>query len=326
MADEQAYKLTNFKKILSYYSALVENAMFEEVEGLHAETPFRPESWTYYVSVDNADGTTTTEEVVVANPGYNYAMELLKMFKTTSSNILDALMTLFINNDDPKEMRQEEFNFNILNAYASASQSLQWYNKDTEEFETMPEYWFTRGCWYDMLPMCTKGDYIKAKYPNVLNAIKAIKRCRHYYEYEYKYPVPLYYDDYGYSYSDYGGYSYRSSNGRYRYYSYRSPYAYNYIGYSQFSNSREFTLSFWDTYLQTLSSEVSNYLNPIWKFGKPSGLKEQTASTAKLTYVTQLASDFGKMFQRNNTAVKTAKQLLTTTSYDAKKAKVSISK
>lgn len=316
MANDQAYDLSNFKKILSYYSALVKNAFFEEIGGLHAETPFMPESWTYYVYDKDIDGNNigNPTKVVVANPGYNYAMEVLGLFTKTSDSIRDSLMTLFINYDDPKEMQQEDFNFNILNAYASASQSLQWYNKDTEEFENMPEYWFTRGCWYDMLPMCTKGDYIRARHSNVLQAIEAIKRCRSYYENGFVYQVSSSStDNFGYT-------TYMTS--RYRYNDW-----YRYSSYSQFTNSRFFVLAFWNEYLSRLTEEVKHHLDPIWRFGRHSGRPEQTASTAKLTYVTQLASDFGKTFQRSNTAVKTAKKILTNTgTYSAKKAKVSVVK
>lgn len=316
MANDQAYNLPNFKSILSYYSTLVKNAIFESVEGLHAETPFMPKSWTY-TTTDDITGQTT--EVVIGNPGYNYAMELLGLFKTTSDNIRDALLTLFINYDDPKEMQQEDFNFNIINAYASASQSLQWYNKDTEEFESMPEYWFTRGCWYDMLPMCTKGDYIRAKHSNVLQAVNAIKKCRRYYEYEFTYQEPAtdYTDNFGYSYQLNRRYTYSQWNSQYN----------RYATYSQYSNSRFFVLAFWNQYLQTLSDEVKSCLNPIWKFGQYSGKREQTASTAKLTYITQLASDSEISIQQSNTAVKTARQISSTSgTYDAKKAKISIIK
>ena len=308
MANEsqQTFKYKNFKQILSYYAKLTKQAMMEPIDGLGANTPFMPPFW----KVPEYDTTVDGQTVLIGyttyeNSGYVYGKAILDAYKKTSDSILEALRTLFINYDDPKEIWQEDFNFNLLNAYASASQSLQWYNEETEEFEDMPEYWFTRGCWYEMLPMCTKGDYIKTWHSNVLSAIRAIKKCRQYYQTKFVYYIyePSY-DDYYYS----------------SYYSRREY-------YSDYGNSMGYIRSFWANYLSVLQDEINPLLNPIWKLGRETNLKEQTAETAKLTYVTQLASDLDIAFTAGNTIASTAKTLSTSCgTYSAKAAGLSLSK
>lgn len=320
MASEasQTYKPKNFQNLLSYYATLVKNAMLEAISGLSAESPFTPEKW----PVTTTDEWGRTETTYVANTGYAYGQSILDAFHSTSTSIRDSLMTLFINYDDDKNLWQEDFNFNIINAYASASQSLQRYNEATEEFDDMPEYWFTRGCWYEMLPMCTKGDYIRAWHSNVLQAVEAIKTCRHNFE-NYEVFIP-YSDDDGYGYGS-GGY-YVSS----RSYSYSSSkYARGgrQAKYSLYGNSMFFVQSFWQEYLSGLKSTVDGLLEPIWKFGRATNYPEQNASTAKLKYVTYLASDLQMAYTNGKTSISTAKSLSDKCgTYDAKAAKLKLSK
>ena len=49
-----------------------------------------------------------------------------------------------------------------------------------------------------MLPMCTKGDYLKTWHGNVVQAVNAIKKCRRYYQYEFEYYLPEPVDNDGY--------------------------------------------------------------------------------------------------------------------------------
>ena len=313
MASEalQTYKLKNFNEILSYYSTVLKNAMLEADagHGLEEDTPFLPDSWTY----TSTDEWGRTETIVVPNSGYVYGQSILDAFKSTAASIRKSLMTLFINYDDDKAMWQEDLNYNLINAYAAASQSLQWYNKTTEEFEEMPEFWFTRGCWYDMLPMCTKGDYIKKYQINVQHAIDSIRKCRKAYQtYEY---VEYTTDEFGNSYSY--TVSRKGSGLRTRQ-----------IGYSSIGNSRFFIQHFWSDYLPTLKSEIDAQLEPIWKFGRATNYPEQNASTSDLEYITQLASSIGADSSSNaKTSITTAKKLSSSCgTYNAKTAKMTLSK
>ena len=312
MASEalQTYKFKNFNEILGYYATVLKNSMLESDSGhgLEADTPFLPKSWT----VTTTDEWGRSETTIIPNSGYVYGQSILDAFKSTANSIKHSLMTLFINHDDDKVMWQEDLNYNLINAYASASQSLQWYNKDTEEFEEKPEYWFTRGCWYDMLPMCTKGAYIRKYQANVQNAIEAVRKCRKAYQnYEY---VEYSTDEYGYS------YSYTVSR--------RNTVRTRHIGYSSVSNSRFFVQHFWSDYLPKLKSEIDAQLEPIWKFGRATNYPEQNASTADLEYITQLASSIGANSTSSaKTTITTAKKLSTNCgTYDAKAAKMTLSK
>lgn len=334
MASEanQTFKFNNFQEILSYYATLLKNAMLEEASDNPFKleksesssssgefiTPFLPKEWIEY-ELDEITGNQIKK--IIPNQGYTYGQSILTAFEDTSNQIRDSLMTLFINYDDKKELWQEDLNFNLLNAYASASQSLQWYNKDTEEFEDMPEYWFTRGCWYEMLPMCTKGEYIKAYHVNVMNAVKAIKKCRDYFENEFEYFVMEPTTDYGSYYSYDGGYTSYSSTVQRRVKGARQ------ASYSTYGNSKLFIRAFWQYYLKTLKDEVEKLLKPIWKFGEPTNYPEQTASTAKLTYVTQMVTDVDTVYITGNTCISTAKALSSQCgTYDAKAAKLKLSK
>lgn len=328
MASEaaQTYRHRNFSDLLSYYSMLIKNAMLETSKALGEHTPFLPKEW---IST-STDEWGHTETIITPNEGYSFGQSILDSFLTTRNEIRDGLMTLFINYDDDKIMWQEDLNFNLINAYASASQSLQWYNKDTEEFEDMPEYWFTRGCWYEMLPMCTKGDYIKAWHANVLEAVEAIKTCRRdFLKFELILPDP--YDEYG---------SYSSSSRGYSYYTSRSARTYRSTsygsmrsGYSSSATAPAFIQGFWssmigkDNRLSALKSRVEDLLSPIWKFGRSTTIPEQNASTAKLKYVTYLASDLEMNYSIGKTSITTAAQLSNKCgTYDPKAAKMQISK
>lgn len=308
MASEtlQTYRLKNFNELLSYYSTVVKNAMLEadKGRGIEEDSPFLPESWT----VTTTDEWGRTETTIVPNPGHAYGQSVLNAFKSTAESIRNSLMTLFTNYDDEKIMWQEDLNFNLINAYASASQSLQWYNKDTEEFEDRPEYWFTRGCWYDMLPMCTKGDYIRKWQPKVLEAIQAIRKCRKAYQ-SFEYVEYVTDSDTGWS----GSYVVnRKSRMRQ-------------TSYTSYGNSRLFILRFWGEYLPTLKSEVDYLLEPIWKFGRATNYPEQNAKTADLEYITQLASDIHGTNTKSSIA--TAKRLSAKCgTYDANSAKLKLSK
>ena len=63
------------------------------------------------------------------------------------------------------------------------------------------------------------------------------------------------------------------------------------------------------SYLAFSKTVNGSLLDPIWRIGRATNLKEQTAETAKLTYVTQLASDIDTVFSIGKTLTSTAKTL-----------------
>ena len=310
---KQAYNLENFKQILSWYATLVKNRMLNDEDGLGSNTPFSPISWTI-TETDPETGTTTTR--IIENPGAVYGQSILDAFHSTADSIQHALSTLFTNYDDKnKSMWQQDLNFNLINAYAAASQSLQWYDKDTEEFVEMPEYWFTRGCWYDMLPMCTRGKYLLEWRSNVettvRNAISLYRGNGNKNVVGYKKHVYV------------STYTIETSDG-----STQTETTYEY--YSSSENSMGFILDFWDANLSGLKTAIDPYLEPIWKLGYKTSYPEQNSKTAKLEYVTQLASDISSSNTSASAAasakITTAKSLSTACGkYDAKAAKMTLS-
>jgi len=159
--------LKNFKEILNYYKKLFEdvlNTSDKSNKQNHGANPFLPDKWE--ISSNNEDNTVH----YVYNQGYNYLKNLIDTVEETKNGIHKGLRTLFINYDDPEDYWQEDLNYNLINGYAEASRSLQYYNKETQEFEERPEYFWTRGNYYDMLPMCTEGKYLLAYKTAVENA------------------------------------------------------------------------------------------------------------------------------------------------------------
>ena len=305
----QAYKLKNFNQILSWYATIVKNRMLADEAGLGANSPFNPPSWTI-VTTDELTGMTTTQ--VIMNPGGTYGQSILDAFKNTANSILHSLKTLFINYDDDKQLWHEDMNFNLLNSYAAASQSFQKYNQDTEEFEDRPEYWFTRGCWYDMLPMCTKGEYLYAWRNNVENGVvAAITKCREAFrKHVYTYTTTTYT-----SVSDGGADPWTT-------HTYTET-------YSDEGNSRGFITDFWGDHLASLKSTVDSLLEPIWKLGRKTSYPEQNAASADLVYVTQLKSDIASQdtgaAKASSSSITTAKSLSKACGkYDAKAAKMTL--
>lgn len=308
MVQIEDYSLENFYQILSWYSTIVFNRFYNDEDGLGGNSPFKPESWKVPIPSSSSDsdsgsGKTSVKYRTVANEGSTYAKSILKAFQTTGDNILFSLKTLFINNDDDKAMRTEDLNFNLISAYAAASQSFQKYNATTEEFMDMPEFWFTRGCWYDMLPMCTRGEYLLKYRGNVQNTVRnAISKCRRAYK-KHSYMRVI---------------TESSSDGSSS--STRIEWEY----YQESGNTYEFISDFWSSHLSSLKSVVDNALEPIWKIGRKTNYPMQNSSTADLEYVTQLMSDISST---KGSSISTAKQLSEKCGkYSAKKANVTLSK
>ena len=309
MATE-SYARENFSQILSWYSALLKNKMLgaDEANGLTTASPFWPDYWevvTYHLY------TKITRKVY--NPGWKYGNSLLDAMETTSNNILIALSTLFTNYDDDEAMRQENLNFHLINAYAAASQSYKWYDKTTEEFVERPEFWFTRGCWYDMLPMCTKGKYLLVYQKAVNKVCEYIMTCRKkFLKHTYTYYVTDTDSDGGSSTTTVHTEHYSPIKG---------------------GNSRSFIETFWRTteqntdMLSWLETKSDPLLKPIFDMGIETKLPEQTSKTADLVYITQLVSDISESTSSIGTSKITSAKSLSDScgTYDANAAGVTLS-
>ena len=96
-----------------------------------------------------------------------------------SETIYNSLNSLFVDPDD--EYNTPESNYQIINGYADGSRSLECYDKESEEFSEMADYWYVRGNLYDMLSKANEGLYVYKFLQNIKNVVSL---CN---EYELKY-------------------------------------------------------------------------------------------------------------------------------------------
>lgn len=290
MADN--YHLKNFKEILDYYKVLLNNVL----NGSNPN-PYMPEKWE--IKSDDESGGVITYEY---NPGYNYLKGLINSVEATKNGIYKGLRTLFINYDEPEDYWQEDYNYNIINSYASGSRGMQYYNRTTEDFEDRPEYWWTRGNYYDMLPMCTEGKYLLAFKQNVEKACEILESYKQLYSrfncsYNAGGEVGEVELTYGYFFRNgvrsnrgnaiikYNEPPQPDANGVYD----RSKPAINWNYRAAKSNielyysletvgSEEayFCKQFWFNHLSRLKAEVDELLNNLFKIGKSTSYPEQT--------------------------------------------------
>lgn len=262
----------NFKDILNYYKFLFEevlNTSDKSNKENHGANPFLPDKWE--IPSNNEDATVQ----YVYNQGYNYLKELINTVEATKNGIHKGLRTLFINYDDPEEYWQEDMNYNLINAYAEASRSYEYYNKKTQNFEERPEYFWTRGNYYDMLPMCTAGKYLlpyKTAVENACAIMESYKTLFYNYNCEYAMMnsetdgIVLSYDmvnsTYAISTGENFGYG-RSSR-------------YN----DQSSRNIYFYTSFWEKHLRPMINKVENTgsknIKDMLKIGMETEYPEQT--------------------------------------------------
>ena len=79
-----------------------------------------------------------------------------------------AIMSLFIQleaepfNGEYTE-REEDVNYNLINAYADGTKSFEDYNSFTEEFFKRAEYWNIRGHLFEILENAHEGTFIKRR-------------------------------------------------------------------------------------------------------------------------------------------------------------------
>ena len=133
------------------------------------------------VSQTSAGGETTYSD--------NVAKELLddwiNEMDVISETIFNSLNSLFVDPDD--EYNTPDRNYQIINGYADGSRSLEYYDKESEEFNEKADYWYVRGNLYDMLPKANEGLYVYRFLQNIKNVVSI---CNDY-ELKYEdYPEP----------------------------------------------------------------------------------------------------------------------------------------
>lgn len=79
---------------------------------------------------------------------------------TLTKQAIFSFVDFLFNDYDIEGNKLENVNFNTINGYADGSKSFEYYDMESQEFSEMPEYFWTRGNLYDMLPRVEEGDYL----------------------------------------------------------------------------------------------------------------------------------------------------------------------
>lgn len=137
MADTYREILTKYSDFLS--EALKDKSMFSSV-----------------TSTDPDTGEIITVYSNEAKPVLTKWQSKVTLTKQAIFSFVDFLF----NDYDIEGNKLENVNFNTINGYADGSKSFEYYDMATQEFSEMPEYFWTRGNLYDMLPKVEEGDYL----------------------------------------------------------------------------------------------------------------------------------------------------------------------
>lgn len=274
-------ELTNFIEILNYYKNLFNDVLnlSDKSNNLnHGANPYLPDKWEVqeYSNYDDSIN-------YIYNPGYNYLKGLINLIEATKNGIYKGLRTLFINYDDPEDFWQEDLNYNIINAYAEGSKSFKYYNQKTQEFEERPEYFWTRGNYYDMLPMCTDGKYLLSYKSTIENACLILEKYKNKF---YTYRCSIISND-----NEVGDtlLTYDIANSTYAITASSES-----LSNSQTNYMIYFYTSFWNEHLASLKDEIensgNNSINSLLKIGQETQYPEQNNDT-EVTYITKYYSN-----------------------------------
>ena len=97
-----------------------------------------------------------------------------------SYTIFNSLNSLFVDPDD--EDKIPDLNYQIINGYADGSRSLEYYDKNSEEFIEKADYWYVRGNLYDMLSKANEGLYVYKFLQNIKNVVTLCKQYEEIYK------------------------------------------------------------------------------------------------------------------------------------------------
>lgn len=105
------------------------------------------------------------EEADIPNPSYTLLSSLQTVLTNTQSAIYNAAHYLY---EDPSmrdgngALIRNDNNFSIINGYADGSKTFELYKSDDEVFLEQPDFFWTRGKFYGMLPAIYEGEYLRS--------------------------------------------------------------------------------------------------------------------------------------------------------------------
>ena len=168
-----------YKEILTSFKSLLEKCL--ELTCISEKVP-------HTVIGDDGEPVTTYSD--------NVAKELLddwiNEMDVISETIFNSLNSLFVEPDD--EYKTPDRNYQIINGYADGSRSLEYYDKESEEFSEMADYWYVRGNLYDMLAKANEGLYVYRFLQNIKNVVSLCNEYELKYE-DYPEPDPSFDED-----------------------------------------------------------------------------------------------------------------------------------
>ena len=101
----------------------------------------------------------------IPNPSYTLLTSLQSILANTKSAIYNAAHYLY---EDPSmrdgngALIRNDNNFSIINGYADGSKTFELYKSDDEVFLEQPDFFWTRGKFYGMLPAIYEGEYLRS--------------------------------------------------------------------------------------------------------------------------------------------------------------------
>ena len=153
---------------MSYASILT--AYSNQIEEYKGVGPFVATFPTH--TTGSAEGGTATIETddeeeaePIPNPSYTLLSSLQTVLTNTKSAIYNAAHYLY---EDPSmrdgngALIRNDNNFSIINGYADGSKTFELYKSDDEVFLEQPDFFWTRGKFYGMLPAIYEGEYLRS--------------------------------------------------------------------------------------------------------------------------------------------------------------------
>lgn len=125
-----------------------------------AHTTGSTEGGTATVEADDEE-----EAKPIPNPSYTLLSSLQTVLTNTQSAIYNAAHYLY---EDPSmrdgngALIRNDNNFSIINGYADGSKTFELYKSDDEVFLEQPDFFWTRGKFYGMLPAIYEGEYLRS--------------------------------------------------------------------------------------------------------------------------------------------------------------------
>lgn len=152
----------SYASILTAYSNQIEEykGVGPFVATFSAHTTGSAEGGTATIETDDEE-----EAEPIPNPSYTLLSSLQTVLTNTKSAIYNAAHYLY---EDPSmrdgngALIRNDNNFSIINGYADGSKTFELYKSDDEVFLEQPDFFWTRGKFYGMLPAIYEGEYLRS--------------------------------------------------------------------------------------------------------------------------------------------------------------------